>query len=1533
MYFRLTSRFPLTVVVCLAVVLAALLPVTSYWLRTISSAEAAPFFVDQTFVRKVDLPANDLVVDPNTQTIYASVPSTVVNNGNKLVPINPTTGALGTGVFVGSEPNKLAITDNGQVIYVALNGSGSVRRFDVPSQTAGQQIPLGTISNSPLLARAIAVQPGSTGTIAIQRSMSDLSNGGVAIFDNTVQRSAVANTFSTLSLAFNTSDPSKLYGLDVQSLFRFAVAAGGVSNIAQSGVKTNGVAKFSGGKLYSSDGKIFNPDTGDSLGTFTSLSFDTTNAFVIDSNVNRAYFITGSFSLSSPQTATLRVFDTQTFATLGTFDIPNVVGTPNEMVRWGSNGLAFSTNASGVYLIQTTFIPSPDPVPTPTPTPSGTPTPTPTPPVETGFIRTVSLKASDIIYDPVSNKIYASQPSSAGPNGNSLIPITPTTATLGTPVFVGSEPTRLARSSDGQFIYVALNGAAAVRRFKVATQQAELQFSLGFGDFNTGPLFVDDIEAVPGEPNAVAVSRRNSGFSPRHEGVAIYDNGVRRPNTTPNHTGSNVIEFGSTGSALYGANNETTEFGFQKMSVNSLGVTVTQVTGNVFPGFDTDFKVDNGRAYSNGGLVVDPETATSLGRFVLNSSGNLVVPDSSVGRTFFISGADQSDSTINSTIVIRAFDQNTFVPVGSLNLSGVNGRVGSAVRWGSNGLAICTSGGQLFLIQSNLITQTVPAPTPTPTPFPSPTPTPTPVPTPNAGDLRQISFTTNDLVVDPVSQNLFVSVPSSAGANGNSVVPIDPTSGTLGASVFVGSEPNRLAVSDTGLVLYVGIDGANAVRKFDILNRTAGIQFSLGSDPFSAVPYRAQDMAVAPGQPDVLAVARLRPGVSPAHGGVAIFDNGVRRALTTPNNTSSNVIEFSRSPEILYGQNTDSTEFGFRRMVVGPCGVLILSTVESLISGFNIDVKVDNGVAYSTGGRTIDPEAGNLLGTFVIGGPNSFISDSVVAPDAKARKVYYLVNDNGQTLLRVYDSKTFVKLGDLALPGVPRGFSSLVRWGTNGLAFRTPTQVYLLQNALIGGQDPNFVSAPAPTSPTVSASIHISSSNGDPSGVTLNATGSLTTTATTDSSGNAMVSGITQCGSVTITPTKPNYVFSPASQTIDNPTSSTSLNFTATLKTIGFQSSAASATESNGKASITVTRNISTDPATVAFETSPGTASDRSDFNAAFGTLLFAAGEATKQITILLTDDVLIEGAEQFTVTLKNPTGGELSTSTITVTIFDNDSQANAPNPLSIANFFVRQHYQDFLNRAAVDDPSGLAFWTNEISSCNSVQDPTERAACFEAKHLHVSAAFFLSIEFQQTGYLVHRFYVASYLPSASRPRGLPRMKEFLTDTQEIQKGVIVGQSGWEQKLEQNKQAFALAWVNRASFIAEHPLNQTADQFVDSLFQTSSVTPTAAERSAAITAFGAGGASGRAASLRSIAESQSVFDKHYNAAFVLMQYFGYLRRNPDDAPDGNFDGYQFWLDKLNQFNGNFLQAEMVKAFLVSAEYQQRFGPANFVLQQ
>jgi hypothetical protein len=154
---------------------------------------------------------------------------------------------------------------------------------------------------------------------------------------------------------------------------------------------------------------------------------------------------------------------------------------------------------------------------------------------------------------------------------------------------------------------------------------------------------------------------------------------------------------------------------------------------------------------------------------------------------------------------------------------------------------------------------------------------------------------------------------------------------------------------------------------------------------------------------------------------------------------------------------------------------------------------------------------------------------------------------------------------------------------------------------------------------------------------------------------------------------------------------------------------------------------------------------------------------------------------------------------------------------------------------------------------------------------------------------------------------------------------VIVGQPGDIVLLEANKQLYATQIVTSAPFIAAFPLAQTAAQYVDALFAKADVVPTMSERDAAIAAFGGGGTNGRVAAFRSVADSNSVRNAEFNPAFVLMEYYGYLRRNPTDAPDLNDDGYQFWLTKLNAFGGDFIQAEMVKAFLTSMEYRQRFG--------
>jgi Calx-beta domain/Beta-propeller repeat len=387
----------------------------------------------------------------------------------------------------------------------------------------------------------------------------------------------------------------------------------------------------------------------------------------------------------------------------------------------------------------------------------------------------------------------------------------------------------------------------------------------------------------------------------------------------------------------------------------------------------------------------------------------------------------------------------------------------------------------------------------------------------------------------------------------------------------------------------------------------------------------------------------------------------------------------------------------------------------------------------------------------------------------------------------------------------------------------------------------------------------------------------------------------------------------------------------APTSTVQFNSPTYSIQEDCTFVNLTVNRTGDTSgTAKVDYSTLDATATARRDYITVVGTLSFAPGETSRTIAVLINEDSYVEGNETFTVNLSNPSGVSLGASVATVTIVDDPTEP-LTNPIDDPSTFVCQQYHDFLNRQA--DASGQAFWTNEITSCGMGQ------ACIDVKRVNTSGAFFLSIEFQQTGYLVERLYKAAYGDAngtstlgGAHQITLPtvRFNEFLPDTQQIGQGVVVGQAGWETILESNKQAFATQFVQRSRFAAAFPTSMTPAQFVDKLNQNAGNVLSAGERTLAMNFFGGAAdttnSMARAQALRQVADDPDLVNAEFNRAFVLMEYFSYLRRNPNDAPDADYTGYDFWLTKLNQFNGNYIGAEMVKAFITSIEYRQRFGP-------
>jgi Calx-beta domain/Fibronectin type III domain len=405
-------------------------------------------------------------------------------------------------------------------------------------------------------------------------------------------------------------------------------------------------------------------------------------------------------------------------------------------------------------------------------------------------------------------------------------------------------------------------------------------------------------------------------------------------------------------------------------------------------------------------------------------------------------------------------------------------------------------------------------------------------------------------------------------------------------------------------------------------------------------------------------------------------------------------------------------------------------------------------------------------------------------------------------------------------------------------------------------------------------------------------------------------------------------------------TSATSSNTisTTTLQTpqVQFTSSAFGVSENAnpGFINITVSRSGSTAGASsVNYTTTNGTAKEGKDYVHAIGVLTLNAGETSKTFPVLIINNAFVDGSRTVNIALSNVTGATLGAQTTTVLTISNDDASLGANPLDTPHSFVQFDYYDFLGR--YPDTAGWDFWTQQITNCGS------NAQCIEVARINVSASFFLSIEFQQTGYLVERLYKAAYGNATGNsglngahtlPVPIVRFDEFLRDTQRIRQGVVVLQPGWEALLESNKQAYALEFVQTSRFITAFPTSLTPAQFVDQLNTRAGNVLSTSERTNAINLFGGAGnttnTTARSQACRQVAEDNDLYNAEYNRAFVLAEYFGYLRRNPNDPPENTLDytGFEFWLNKLNSANGNYINAEMVKAFLSSIEYRQRFGP-------
>jgi hypothetical protein len=313
----------------------------------------------------------------------------------------------------------------------------------------------------------------------------------------------------------------------------------------------------------------------------------------------------------------------------------------------------------------------------------------------------VSQLANDMVWDPVNQVIYLSVPSLASANGNTIAVLNPTSGSIQSTQFAGSEPDALAISDDSQFLYAGLDGSSSVQRFILPGLTPDINYSLGAGSYPYGPFFAQDLQVAPGLPHTTAVSRGASNVSPTAlGGMEIYDDATPRSQVA-DAPGDlyDSLQWGSD-TQIYAINSETTSFDFYVLTVTSSGVQLSDDYQNEFSDFYVRLHYDNGThyAYTDDGYVINPANGQHVGQF---QASGYMVPDSSLNSAFFL-GQTQSQAG-STSFTIESFNLTTFQPISEITIANVRGNPLQLIRWGASGLAFNDDAGFVYIINSSFV--------------------------------------------------------------------------------------------------------------------------------------------------------------------------------------------------------------------------------------------------------------------------------------------------------------------------------------------------------------------------------------------------------------------------------------------------------------------------------------------------------------------------------------------------------------------------------------------------------------------------------------------------------------------------------------------------------------------------------------------------------------------------------------------------------------------------------------------------------------
>lgn len=638
-------------------------------------------------VRSVNLSVTAMTGLPGSSKLVLALPPDAGNLGNSIAILNPSNGQIESSAFIGSQPAMLKTAVDGSAAYAYLAGEYRIARYRISSASRDLVFtpdPTGGSTQYPLVDMALGPDGAITASFA---------GGWLATFDNGVLRPSVDKNTQGLGaysgapylVALNPAG-TIVYGYDyywsTQDFKREAVTPDGIHFLSGTTSLFGGGEMISaGGLLFGGSGSVVDPERSRLVGRLAVPGPGSMHV-APDLDAGRVYGISGG---------QLMMFDSGTYAMLGSLSMGNYNIAPLDLVRYGSDGLAFHTSDGQLYLVQISAIPLlANPVTSKQPTLPATP-----------GVTVVDLATKDIAYDASRNVIYATVPNSEAANGDQVVAIDPGSGSVTRRWPAATNPNVLAISDDQSHLYFS-SGTAGLGFFSGFSPTSEAIHDLDLNSGAIGPGFpsypsypgmsygIVDVAVLTGQPKSIAAmdywtESAGGGVGSAPNSLRIFDDGTARPEYVHPHTSScRYLLGGATAARLYCSDGTA----IWRLAVDSNGVSV-QDSIRLLPGKGSfgHMVFRDGRIYTTTGNVLDAEGGQTIARVAAQGP---VATDG--GLVYWL-----DPSTANNVVTLRAFDISTLQPVSTKQINVTNHDPTRLVPCGQGRLAF-RAGNEVYIV-------------------------------------------------------------------------------------------------------------------------------------------------------------------------------------------------------------------------------------------------------------------------------------------------------------------------------------------------------------------------------------------------------------------------------------------------------------------------------------------------------------------------------------------------------------------------------------------------------------------------------------------------------------------------------------------------------------------------------------------------------------------------------------------------------------------------------------------------------------------